>query len=115
MHDTLTEDKKDAKVIINLPKIEEKETQALTTALVNMTNSLTVAVEEGWISKGKAKEVYVYMLSYIGKEIEPEEEKDMEEEIEKMDPKLKELYLKAKQEYMRKKKAGKIETEEEEE
>lgn len=112
MHETLTVDKKDTKVTINLPKIEEKETQALTTALVNLTNSLTVAVEEEWITKEKAKEVYIYMLSYIGKEIEPDEDEEIKEE---MDPKLKQMYLKLKQEYMRKKKAEKIETEEEEE
>lgn len=88
--DKIPRDKKDVKIKIDLPKIEEKEITAIATALVGVTQSLSMAVEEDWVSKSTAQKVYAYMLSLIGQEIEPENKEFAKES----DKKTKELYEK---------------------
>ncbi len=92
---TLKDNQKDAKINIDLPKIEEKEVQTMTTSLVNLTNSLTVAIEEKWITSETAQKVYAFFLSQIGKEVDPEIEKKRQAKIpESLDSKTKAIYLK---------------------
>jgi len=103
----LTKDKKNVKIKFNLPKIEEKELAVVATALVNITNSLVIATEEGWVTSSTAKKVYAYTLSNVGVEIEAIKEEQTKESKEEMDKKLKNLY--------EKRKAGLHKNEEEEE
>jgi len=87
----LTLDKKNTKVNINLPKIEEKELEIVTGSLVNLTTSLMTAVEEKWISLSLATEVYRYVLSNIGMEMK---EEDLTAVVtEQVDEKLRDLYV----------------------
>ena len=108
----LKPEQKKAQIKINLPKIEEKEIEIIASALVSLTNSLVSATEEGWVSKGQATKVYLYVLSNIGMEFEEEDtpEAQIEKALESIDPKLREIYCQKKRA-----KAGEIKTEEEEE
>lgn len=95
LHKQLPADKKKVPVKINLPKIEEKEIEIITSALVSLTNSLVSATEEGWVTKEQATKVYLYVLSNIGMEIEAEgnvDESKIEKALEAIDPKLREIY-----------------------
>jgi len=100
---------KDVKVIINLPKIEEKDMEIVSRTLVQIANALMVGEESGWISNEKASKVFDYVVSQIGYTIEEKKEK------EKVEKKVEEEDLKLKQIYMKKKKAGLIPEEKEEE
>lgn len=90
IHQKLTMDKKDVKVKINLPKIEEKDTEVVARTLVAITQSLVVATEEGWITNDTAKKVYATALSQLGEEVEAAEV--IEKTQEEIDEKLKRLY-----------------------
>lgn len=90
LHKRLNENKKNTFVNINLPKIEEKEAETVSRTLVAVTNALTVAEENGWISSNLAKRVFVFVLSALGQDIQMEE---TEEEEKTKDKKLKELYM----------------------
>jgi len=104
LHSTLSADKKDSKVTIDIPKIEEKETQIVAQSLVNVTNSLSIGVEEGWIDEKEAKQVYVFILNQLGKELNASTRAESQEEIDK---KLKSTYEKVQQNLDRKKEAFK--------
>jgi len=92
LHKNLDEKHKDVPVQINIPRIEEKELEMISSSLINLANSLTVASEEGWVSQSVAGKVFKHLLNQIGLELEKEEEKvEVEEGI---DPKLRDIYSK---------------------
>lgn len=86
----LSEDKKNEKININLPKIEEKELEIVTGSLVNLTNALMVAEEQQWITPILAEKVFKYVLSNIGMEMKEEERKEQTREM--IDKKIKDIY-----------------------
>jgi len=83
---------KNIPVKINLPKIEEKETEIIAGALVNLTNSLVAAVEETWITKEMASKVYLYVLSNIGMDIDDDDITEAVTTKESIDARLREIY-----------------------
>lgn len=93
IHNKLSEDKKDVPFQIHLPKIEEKDTVAVATALTSVTNSLSIGVEEGWITSDEAQKIYIYVLNQLGLELKPEKKEQRQTE---MDRKLKAYYMKKK-------------------
>jgi hypothetical protein len=94
----LKPEQKKSQIKINLPKIEEKEIEIISSALVSLTNSLVSATEEGWVTKELATKVYLYVLSNIGMEFEEEDTPDVqiEKALESIDPKLREIYCQKK-------------------
>jgi len=104
IHRTLSADKKDAKITIDIPKIEEKETQIVAQSLVNVTNALSIGVEEGWVEEKEAKKVYIFILNQLGKELNSGTRNESQEEIDK---KLKATYEKVQQNLEKKKEAYK--------
>lgn len=104
LHGALGEDKKDSKVTIDIPKIEEKETQVVAQSLVNVTNALSIGVEEGWVETNEAKQIYIFILNQLGKELNTSTRAESQEEIDK---KLKSTYEKIQQNLDKKKEAYK--------
>jgi hypothetical protein len=94
IHGKLTKDKKNTKVKLTFPRIDEKEIEVIATALVNITNALTVAQENGWISEEDAAKKFAWVISRIGEEMKARNKAETKEEI---DRKLKELYMRRKQ------------------
>jgi uncharacterized membrane protein SirB2 len=96
--DQLDDSKKNAKFKIILPKIEDKEIETVAGALVNVTNSLSIAVEEGWITDKTAQVIYAYVLSMLGMEVDAiKATSDVVAEADKIvDDKTKKFYEKRK-------------------
>lgn len=107
----LNADQKDTPIQINLPMIEEKDTEAISRALVAITDSLVVGTTENWITTEEATKVYRFILAQIGIEISkttkiPPLTESEQEEVDKI---LKKIYEK------KKLNIPKVPTEEEEE
>jgi hypothetical protein len=90
----LNAEKKNTKVYLTFPRIDEKEIEVIASALVNITTALTVAEESGWITSEDAAKKFTWVVSRIGEEMKARDnEESVEEEgKEKLDDKLKTLY-----------------------
>ena len=60
------DDKVDRTVYIILPPITDKDLVEISSAMVNLTASLTSAVSESWISKDDAERIYKGLLAKLG-------------------------------------------------
>lgn len=86
-------EKKDAEIVVELPKIEEKDLVEVASALASTTNSLMVAEENHWLGSDSVKRIYARIVSMLGPEVEALES----ETKEGIDLKLKQIYMKKKQ------------------
>lgn len=55
---------------VTAPEISTKDTAKIATALVSLTTSLTMAEQQGWISKSKAAELFAAVAKQLGPEID---------------------------------------------
>jgi hypothetical protein len=75
IHGTLKEDLKNPLVpMVNMPEMTTKDTQKIVAALFSLSQALTLATSNGWISDGKAAEVFASVAGQVGIEIDAAEE-----------------------------------------
>jgi hypothetical protein len=82
LHKVLPEDV-NRSFVIYFPKITERALESLAQAMVSVGTSLTTAVDNEWISKKQAAQVYQGLVKQFGTDLDEGESTDVLEEVKK--------------------------------
>lgn len=83
IHDTL-KDGVNRKFTVNFPKLTSKDFVDVASALNSTTASMQIAQEKQWITEETARNIYAFMISQIGIDVDPMNEDQVQEEIAKI-------------------------------
>lgn len=76
IHGRLSEEKARAGVAVNMPEVSKKDLTRLVNGVPQLTTALTIAQNNRWITPDEATRLFCFFASYLGYEIDAQEQID---------------------------------------